>query len=144
MGDDHARLASPLRPAGLYGCSKAWGEALGRYYADAHGLFVICLRIGHVTAADRAVSPRDFSVWCSQRDFARMFEACIAAPAALSFDVFFVVSNSRWGYRDLAHAREVLGRVPLDVAEDHRKRQPGVGLVAGGTARALYGARNEA
>ena len=36
---------TPLRPSGLYGASKVWGEALARHYADAHGLSVICLRI---------------------------------------------------------------------------------------------------
>ena len=111
---------SPLRPASLYGCSKAWGEALGRYYADAHGLSVMCLRIGHVTATDRPAVPRDFCVWCSQRDVGRMIEACVAAPASVRFDVFFAVSNNRWGYRDLAHARDVLGWAPLDAAENHR------------------------
>lgn len=110
----------PPRPSGLYGCSKIWGEALGRYYADAHGLSVICLRIGHVTAEDRPTAPRDFAVWCSQRDIARMIALAIGAPAHLRFDVFYAVSDNRWGYRDLAHAREVLGFVPADRAEDHR------------------------
>ena len=112
---------SPLHPSGLYGCSKVWGEALGRHYSDAHGLSVICLRIGHVTAGDRPVAPREFAVWCSQRDIARMIEACVAAPDTVRFDIFFVVSNNRWGYRDLAHAREVVGWSPLDAAEDHRR-----------------------
>src|SRR2546422_7118146 len=54
-------------PAGLYGVSKVWGEALARHYADAHDLSILCVRIGHVTAEDRPRAPRDFSVWCSQR-----------------------------------------------------------------------------
>ncbi|HEX9819255.1 MAG TPA: NAD-dependent epimerase/dehydratase family protein, partial [Methylomirabilota bacterium] len=29
---------SPLRPSGLYGASKIWGEALARHYADAYGM----------------------------------------------------------------------------------------------------------
>lgn len=111
---------SPVHPAGVYGASKVWGEALGRHYADAHGLSVICLRIGHVTAADRPVRPRDFSVWCSQRDITRMIELCVDAPADLRFDIFFVTSRNWWGYRDLEHGRKVLGFEPLDAAEDHR------------------------
>jgi nucleoside-diphosphate-sugar epimerase len=111
---------TPVRPAGLYGCSKVWGEALGRHYADTHGLSVICLRIGHVTAEDRPVAPRDFSVWCSQRDVARMIELCIAAPATVRFDVFYALSRNRWSYRDLEHARVVLGFEPQDAAEAHR------------------------
>jgi nucleoside-diphosphate-sugar epimerase len=111
---------SPLHPSGLYGASKVWGEALGRHYADAHGLSVICVRIGRVTRADRPELPREFAVWCSQRDIARFLERSIAAPPSVRFDTFFAVSNNRWGYRDLAHAREVLGWEPLDRAEDHR------------------------
>jgi nucleoside-diphosphate-sugar epimerase len=111
---------APVRPGGLYGASKVWGEALARHYADAHGMSMICLRIGRVHAEDRPQSPRDFSVWCSQRDVVRMIVACIEAPERLRFDVFYVVSDNRWSYRDLGHARAVLGWTPLDRAEDHR------------------------
>jgi nucleoside-diphosphate-sugar epimerase len=111
---------SPLHPSGIYGASKAWGEALGRHYADTYGLSVICVRIGRVTRSDRPELPREFTVWCSQRDIARFLERCIDAPASVRFDTFFATSNNRWGYRDLSHARDVLGWEPLDRAEDHR------------------------
>ena len=35
----------PVRPASLYGVSKAFGETLGRYYYDQYVLAVICLAI---------------------------------------------------------------------------------------------------
>jgi len=111
---------TPVRPTALYGVSKVWGEALARHYADAYGMSMLCLRVGHVTAEDRPLAPRDFSVWCSQRDIVRMIELCLDAPATLRFDVFFVVSDNRWSYRDLAHARAVLGFVPQDSAEKYR------------------------
>lgn len=111
---------SPLRPHGLYGASKAWGEALGRHYADAHGLSVLCVRIGRVHAQDRPTIAREFSVWCSQRDIARLLAACIEAPEALRFDIFFGNSRNKWGYRDLEHPRAVLGWEPMDAAEDYR------------------------
>jgi nucleoside-diphosphate-sugar epimerase len=111
---------SPLRPAGLYGASKAWGEALARDYADARGVSMLCVRIGRVRAEDRPRETREFAVWCSQRDVARMLERCLAAPPSLRFGIFFVTSRNRWGYRDLDHARAVLGFEPVDVAEDHR------------------------
>jgi nucleoside-diphosphate-sugar epimerase len=111
----------PLRPAGLYGASKIWGEAIARHYADVHGLSAICVRIGRVLAGDRPTSPREFSVFCSQRDVVRMLELCIAAPPTLTFDVFYAVSDNRWGYRDLQHARQVLGFEPMDRAEDYRR-----------------------
>jgi nucleoside-diphosphate-sugar epimerase len=111
---------SPVRPAALYGVSKVWGEALGRQFADTHGLSVICVRIGRVHAEDRPMSPRDFSVWCSQRDIVRLLERCVEAPEALRYDIFFGASRNKWGYRDLEHPRAVLGWEPVDVAEDHR------------------------
>ena len=81
----------------------------------------ICVRIGRVKVEDRPISVRDFAVWCSQRDVVRLLELCITAPATVRFDVFFVVSDNRWGYRDLEHARAVLGFEPRDRAEDHRR-----------------------
>ncbi len=111
---------TPLRPSGLYGASKIWGEALARQYADVHGLSVICVRIGRVRAEDRPIETREFAVWCSQRDIARMIERCLAAPPTVRFDIFFAASRNRWGYRDLDHARAVVGFEPADAAEDHR------------------------
>ena len=111
---------SRVRPSGLYGCTKVWGEALARYYSDAYGISVICLRIGAVNRDDRPSLPRHFSVWCSQRDIAQMVERCVEAPDEVKFDTFYVVSRNKWGYRDLSHARDVVGYEPQDAAEDHR------------------------
>jgi uronate dehydrogenase len=111
---------APPRPHGLYGVSKVFGEALARHFADTGDMSMICLRIGAVTAEDRPLAARHFSVWCSQRDIVQMIERCIEAPASLRFDVFFVVSENRWSYRDLDHARAVVGYRPRDRAEDHR------------------------
>ena len=86
-----------------------------------HGLSAICVRIGRVLAGDRPTTPREFSVFCSQRDVVRLIEFCIAAPPTLRFDIFYAVSDNRWGYRDLEHARAVLGFEPADRAEDHRR-----------------------
>jgi nucleoside-diphosphate-sugar epimerase len=111
---------TPLRPASLYGVSKAYGEALARQYADEHGLSILSLRIGRVNAEDRPRSTRDFSVWLSQRDVVQILARAIDAPADLRSGTFFATSDNRWGYRDLTHARTVLGFVPEDHAETHR------------------------
>jgi nucleoside-diphosphate-sugar epimerase len=121
-GQSWARVSPQAlgRPGSLYGCSKLWGETLGRYYADVHGVSVICLRIGNTSAADRPTGPREFAVWCSQRDAARGIALAIDAPPSVRYDICFITSDNRWGYRDLAHSREILGYVPQDHAEDHR------------------------
>ena len=110
---------SPPRPAGLYGVSKVWGETLARHFSDAHGMSMIGLRIGAVNAEDRPAMPRQFSAWLSQRDATSAFELALAAPATVRFAVCFITSDNRWSYRDATHARDVLGFVPADRAEDH-------------------------
>jgi nucleoside-diphosphate-sugar epimerase len=111
---------SPVRPSGLYGCSKVWGETLARHFTDTSPLSILCIRIGAVSRQDRPQGARGFSVWCSQRDIVQMVERCLEAPESLRFDIFYALSNNRWGYRDLEHARQVLGFVPRDAAEEHR------------------------
>lgn len=109
---------STVRPVGLYGVSKVFGEVLARHYVDTTPLSIICLRIGWV--GERPKEPPHFANWCSTRDAVQMIERCIQAPPELRYDIFFVTSENRWSYRDLTHAREVVGFVPLDRAEDHR------------------------
>ena len=111
---------TPVRPTGLYGCSKVWLEALGRHFSDTFDLSVICLRIGGVNQEDKPRDARQFSVWCSQRDIAQMVERCIVAPASLRYDIFYAVSDNQWSYRDVEHARQQVGYEPRDAAEDHR------------------------
>jgi nucleoside-diphosphate-sugar epimerase len=111
---------TPVRPSGIYGCSKVWGEALARHFTDTSDLSILCVRIGAVNRDDRPQQSRGFSVWCSQGDIAQMIERCVEAPPDLRFDIFYALSNNRWGYRDLEHARDVLGFVPEDAAEEHR------------------------
>jgi uronate dehydrogenase len=116
---------TPVRPRGLYGASKAAGEALARAFADGGEMSVICLRIGRVVAEDRPVNERDYSIWCSQSDVAQMVERCITAPPSVHFDIFYAVSENRWGYRDIAHARQRLGYAPEGRAEDYRTNGDG-------------------
>ena len=60
-------------------------------------------------------------VWPSHDDITQMVERCIDDPDTLRYDIFYALSNNRWGYRDLEHAREMVGYVPKDSAEDYRK-----------------------
>ena len=41
----------------------------------------------------------------------------IEAPARVRFDIFYGVSDNTRGYRDLSHAREILGYSPQDDAD---------------------------
>ena len=108
---------SVARPERLYGTSKVWGEALGRHFSDSYGLSVICVRIGAVPGDNRAGDATTAATFLSHGDVSSMLHACIEADPALAYDVFFATSKNRWGYRDLEHAREVLGWEPQDSAE---------------------------
>jgi uronate dehydrogenase len=79
------------RPVSTYACTKAFGEALARYHADASGIGVACLRIGAVMSPDdpRLVPPSDESrFWCSPGDLARLI------AAAIESDVPFATVNA--------------------------------------------------
>jgi nucleoside-diphosphate-sugar epimerase len=113
----------PTRPLTDYACSKVFGEALAHMYAFSHDLSCLCLRIGWVLADDRVPNLRAQTLWCSQRDIIQLIERCINAPVSLRFDVFFGQSENRYNLVDIQHAKDVLGYVPQDRAEDHNGPQ---------------------
>ena len=108
----------PHRPTGLYPATKIWGEALARYTADVLGISSLCLRIGWVNAEDHPQKPESGAVWCSQRDVAQLTQRAVDAPDDLKFGIFYGVSNNRYRWVDIDHARQVLGFIPEDSAEE--------------------------
>lgn len=111
---------SPPRPDTLYGVSKVFGEALGRYYADRYGMQVACLRIG--TFAPRPPDRRSLSTWLSPDDCARLVDACLHAPELTFALVWGVSANSRrtWSLQEATR----LGYRPRDDAETYRDEVP--------------------
>ena len=106
---------APVRPDSIYGAGKAFGEALGRLYADRHGVRVYCLRIANFNGRDEP--GRDYapglSRWLSPRDLAQLTWRCIEA-AHVPFGIFYGVSGGAEQKWDLTNAREVLGYAPED------------------------------
>lgn len=78
----------------------------------------LCIRIGWVVAEDRPPRSTAEDIWCSQRDIVSLTECCVNAPESVRFDIFYGMSDNRWRWVDLAHAREVVGYVPQDRGED--------------------------
>ncbi len=123
-----------LRPDSLYGVSKIFGEAIGRYYHDMHQMRVYCLRIGSVRADDTSrpeninreakwlsLTPeqkkkRLRATWLSQRDCASLIERCLEIETP-TWAVVYGISNNPRQLWDLSHAREALGFEPQDSAE---------------------------
>ena len=108
----------PERPDSLYGVSKAFGEDLGRYYVDEHGLEVICLRIGSFQP-DSAVIERQgdriLSTWLSHRDCVQLVWRGIEAD--VRFGIYYGISANTRAYWDIQSARQGLGYAPEDDAE---------------------------
>ncbi len=108
----------PVRPGGLDYVPDVFGEVLGRYYSDFRGLSVLCIRLGAVLDTNRPKLVRHFPGYLSHRDCVSIVEKCLDAPKSLRYDIFDAISNNRWRWRDIEHAREVLGWEPQDSADD--------------------------
>ncbi|MGH8860555.1 MAG: NAD-dependent epimerase/dehydratase family protein [Jatrophihabitantaceae bacterium] len=111
---------APPRPDTLYGVSKVFGEALGRYYADRYDLRVACLRIG--TFAPSPPDLRSLSTWLSPADCARLVDACLRCDT-LSYSIVWGISANTRRTWSLA-AGEALGYFPGDDAEVHAAALP--------------------
>jgi uronate dehydrogenase len=81
-------------PLNMYGCSKLFGEATGRYYAREHGMKVACLRLGACLPGDHPWFESDPSLaelWCDPADLARLIVAAIESD--IGFATVFAVSK---------------------------------------------------
>jgi uronate dehydrogenase len=104
---------TPPRPDTRYGVSKAFGEALGRYYVDRYQLQVACLRIG--TFAPTPPDRRSLATWLSPDDSARLVDSCLRTPD-LDYALLWGLSANTRRTWSLAEA-ERLGYRPQDDAE---------------------------
>jgi uronate dehydrogenase len=102
----------PIRPDTYYGVSKAFGEALGRLYAEKWGVSFVSIRIG--TCIERPLNKRHLSTWLSPRDAVALFDA--ALDADVQFSVVYGMSANTRGWWDMTSAR-ALGYRPQDDAE---------------------------
>jgi NAD+ dependent glucose-6-phosphate dehydrogenase len=103
----------PIRPDSLYGVSKAFGEALGRYYHDEYGLSVICLRIGWFLPRPTEGPLRN--MWLSPRDCAQLVSRAIESN--VGFGIFYGISDNKGRHWDITDAVDHLGYRPEDDAE---------------------------
>ncbi len=106
---------SPVRPDGVYGAGKAFGEALGRFYAERCGVRVVCLRVANFNGDDTPGLQYEpgYSRWLSPRDLAQLLWRSIEAEH-VEFGIFYGVSGGSEKKWDLSNAREMLGYIPQD------------------------------
>lgn len=109
---------SPVRPDGLYGVSKVFGEALASMYHDKFCIETACVRIGSCTP--EPLDHRMLSTWMSEDDFVRLIERIFMVPRLGCPIIYGVSANSAswWDNREVAY----LGWQPQDNAEKFRAK----------------------
>lgn len=111
----------PIRPDSLYGVSKAFGEALGRFWYDQHGISVICLRIGWMLPEPHDEIAR--WMWLSPRDCAQIVSHAIDSD--IGFDIVYAISQNATRRWDITKTIEHFGYRPQDDAERHFAAETG-------------------
>jgi nucleoside-diphosphate-sugar epimerase len=108
----------PIRPDSEYGVSKAFGEAMARYYCDRWGLKAICLRIGAVLEDDDPTrQSQNRRIWLSHRDLIQLVEKSLSTK--VTFGIYYGISNNKGAFWDISNARADLGYEPVDDASTH-------------------------
>lgn len=110
------------KPVSPYGMSKLVGERIGAHYAAAHGMSVVCTRIGwtqwthgNKPGPHMAMGRWGQLMWLSDRDFLNGMTAAATADVK-GFAVVNLMSNNpgmRWS---LEETQAVLGFTPQDGA----------------------------
>jgi uronate dehydrogenase len=114
--DEVIDTRAPVRPDGMYGLSKAWGENLARLYWDRHGIETACMRIG--SSFPEPKDRRMLATWLSYDDLERLVVACLTAPV-VGYSVVYGVSDNNTVWWDNTHAAH-LGYRPRDSSERFR------------------------
>lgn len=116
--DVQVKTSEPVNPGDLYGVSKCFGEALGRYMAEKEGLSVIALRIGAFQPLE-AVEAEDgvglLDTFISRRDLNQLIQKSIDAEN-VTFAILHGLSNNRFKRLDISDARVLVGYDPQDDA----------------------------
>ena len=122
--DVQVKTGDPVNPGDLYGVTKCFGEALGRYMAEQEGLSVIALRIGAFQPREAAREEGSVSMmdaFVSRRDLQQLIERCIDAEH-IRFAIFNGLSDNRFKRLDISDARMLVGYAPQDDLADENPR----------------------
>jgi hypothetical protein len=128
--DVQVKTSEPVNPGDLYGVTKCFGEALGRYMAEKEGLSTIALRIGAFQPPEAAESEKGLAMidaFVSQRDLNQLIEKCIDVEN-LKFAIFHGLSDNRFKRLDLSDARALVGYDPQDDAFELNVKTKGLKL----------------
>lgn len=111
----------PVNPGDLYGVSKCFGEAMGRFMATQRGLSVIAIRIGAFQPLDTARDPGSVGLldaFVSRDDLDQLLCRCIDDDS-LQFAIVHGSSNNAFNRMDISESKELLGYEPRDDFAQH-------------------------
>lgn len=103
-------------PVSMYGATKLFGEALGRFYADRHGLEVVSVRIGWFQPYDSEhlrTNKGARTLWLSPNDAAEIFARCLETPG-LKNEIVFATSKTEVERLSRKPLKELLNYEPQD------------------------------
>jgi uronate dehydrogenase len=114
---------APLRPDGMYGISKCFGEALSRYYFDRFGIETVCLRIG--SSFEEPRNARMMVTYLAYDDLVELVRCALFAPRVGHTIAFGTSENAArwWDNREAAH----LGYVPQRSSKAFAQQFPASG-----------------
>ena len=115
-GDVQVGPDFPVNPGDLYGVSKCFGEALGRYMAEKEGVACVAVRIGAFQPRSMAGEPRAvrlMDAFVSRRDLNQLLQKAVEAEH-LTWAVVNGLSDNHFKRLDITSARELLGYAPQD------------------------------
>jgi UDP-glucose 4-epimerase len=116
--DVQVKTSEPVNPGDLYGVTKCFGEALGRYMAEKEGLSTIALRIGAFQPIEAAQDEGGLGMidaFVSQRDLNQLIERSIDVEN-LKVAILHGLSDNRFKRLDISDAKELVGYAPQDDA----------------------------
>lgn len=114
--DVQVKPTEPVNPGDVYGVSKCFGEALGRYMAEQEGVSGVAIRIGAHQPDGKIESEtglRLMDAWVSPRDLNQLIAKSIDATN-IKFLIVHGLSDNRFKRLDITNAREILGYAPED------------------------------
>jgi NAD(P)-dependent dehydrogenase (short-subunit alcohol dehydrogenase family) len=120
----------PVSPGDLYGVSKCFGEAMGRFVATQHGLSVICIRIGAFQPLQAARDPDNvglMNAFVSRRDLDQLIHRCVD-DERVRFAIVHGLSDNAFNRMNTIEAKELLGYRPEDDFSRENPRLAGLEL----------------
>lgn len=114
--DVQVKSSDPANPGDLYGVTKVFGEAMGRYMAHQEGVSCIVIRIGAVASMEWASHQRSLflmDTFLSYNDLQQLLERSVDDDR-IEFAILHGVSDNRFKRMDISTTRTILGYEPKD------------------------------